>query len=205
MTPDGELLAAWQAGDRQAGGELIDRYFEAVRRFFQNKVADGIEDLIQQTFLACVQRRDSIRDPAAFKGYLFAAARSKLYDHLRVRLRSPALDFEVSSVMDAGVSPSGVLAAREDERVLLAALRHLPVDLQIALELYYMQRVRGRDLEIALGVPPGTVRSRLRRGLEILRKRVEELSTSPEVLQETSTNLDRWAERLRAESLNETD
>jgi RNA polymerase sigma factor (sigma-70 family) len=176
-----------------------------VRRFFQNKVADGIEDLIQQTFLACVQRRDSIRDPAAFKGYLFAAARSKLYDHLRVRLRSPALDFEVSSVMDAGVSPSGVLAAREDERVLLAALRHLPVDLQIALELYYMQRVRGRDLEIALGVPPGTVRSRLRRGLEILRKRVEELSTSPEVLQETSTNLDRWAERLRAESLNETD
>jgi RNA polymerase sigma factor (sigma-70 family) len=205
VTPDGELLAAWQAGDRQAGGELIDRYFEAVRRFFQNKVADGIEDLIQQTFLACVQRRDSIRDPAAFKGYLFAAARSKLYDHLRVRLRSPALDFEVSSVMDAGVSPSGVLAAREDERVLLAALRHLPVDLQIALELYYMQRVRGRDLEIALGVPPGTVRSRLRRGLEILRKRVEELSTSPEVLQETSTNLDRWAERLRAESLNETD
>lgn len=205
MTPDGELLAAWQAGDRQAGGELIDRYFEAVRRFFQNKVADGIEDLIQQTFLACVQRRDSIRDPAAFKGYLFAAARSKLYDHLRVRLRSPALDFEVSSVMDAGVSPSGVLAAREDERVLLAALRHLPVDLQIALELYYMQRVRGRDLEIALGVPPGTVRSRLRRGLEILRKRVEELSTSPEVLQETSTNLDRWAERLRAESLHETD
>lgn len=199
MTSDGELLSAWQAGDRQAGGELIDRYFESVRRFFQNKVADGIEDLIQQTFLACVQRRDSIRDPEAFRGYLFAAARSKLYDHLRVRMRSPTPDFEVSSVVDAGVSPSGVIAAREDERLLLSALRYLPVDLQVALELYYLQRVRGRELEIALGIPGGTVRSRLRRGLELLRKHVEKLSTSPEVLQETSTNLDRWAEGLHDE------
>lgn len=200
MASDGELLAAWQAGDRQAGGELIDRYFDSVRRFFQNKVTDGIEDLIQQTFMACVQRRDSIRDPEAFRGYLFAAARSKLYDHLRVRIRSPNPDFEVSSVIDAGVSPSGVIAAQEDERLLLLALRHLPVDLQIALELYYFQRVRGRELEIALGVPGGTVRSRLRRGLEILRKRVEDLSTSADVLRETSMNLDRWSERLRAEN-----
>lgn len=199
MTSDGELLAAWQAGDRAAGGELIDRYFDAVRRFFQNKVDEGIEDLIQQTFLACVQRRDSIRDPEAFRGYLFAAARSKLYDHLRRKIRSPTPDFAVSSVVDAGVSPSGAIAAREDERLLLLGLRHLPVDLQIALELYYLQRVRGRELEIALGVPPGTVRSRLRRGLELLRKRIEELATSGEILRETSTNLDRWAERLRGE------
>ncbi len=57
--------------------------------------------------------------------------------------------------------------------------------------------MRGRELEIALGVPPGTVRSRLRRGLEILRKRIDELAGSPEALRETSTNLDRWAAELR--------
>lgn len=195
---DGELLAAWQAGDREAGGVLIDRYFEPVRRFFENKVADGIEDLIQQTFLALVGRRDHIRDPDAFRGYLFAAARSKLYNYIGARMRAPGEpDFEVSSIGDAGISPSGVIAQREDERMLLAALRLLPVDLQIALELYYFERVRGKELEIALDVPPGTVRSRLRRGLEMLRRRIDELAGSPELQRETSTNLDKWAAELR--------
>jgi RNA polymerase sigma factor (sigma-70 family) len=198
VSSDAELLAAWQAGDREAGGALIDRYFEPVRRFFENKVSEGVEDLIQQTFLACVNRRDHIRDPDAFRGYLFAAARSKLYDHIGSRMRSPVeYDYGVSSITDIGISPSGVLAAREDEQLLLLALRRLPVDLQIALELYYFERVRGRELEIALDVAPGTVRSRLRRGLELLRKRIEELEGSPELIQQTSTSLDRWSEQLR--------
>jgi RNA polymerase sigma factor (sigma-70 family) len=198
VSSDAELLAAWQAGDREAGGTLIDRYFEPVRRFFENKVSDGVEDLIQQTFLACVNRRDHIRDHEAFRGYLFAAARSKLYDYIGARMRAPQdPDFGVSSITDAGISPSGVIAAKQDQQLLLQALRTLPVDLQIALELYYFERVRGRELEIALDVPPGTVRSRLRRGLEILRKRIDELSGSPELLRETSTSLDRWAEQLR--------
>jgi RNA polymerase sigma-70 factor (ECF subfamily) len=199
VASDAELLAAWQAGDRDAGGELIDRYFEPVRRFFENKVSEGIEDLIQQTFLACVRRRDHIRDPDAFRGYLFAAARSKLYDYIGARMKSrqAETDFGVSSITDAGISPSQVIAQRDDQRLLLHALRLLPVDLQIALELYYFERVRGRELEIALDVPAGTVRSRLRRGLEILRRRIDELAGSPEALRETSTNLDRWAAELR--------
>ena len=200
MTTDAELLAAWQAGDRKAGGELIDRYFEDVRRFFLNKVADVADDLIQQTFLALVQQRAQIRDGEAFRGYLFAAARSKLFDHLRVRCGKPTIDFEVDSISDAGISPSAELAAREDERLLVTALRHLPVELQVALELYYFANVRGRDLELALELPGGTVRSRLRRGLELLRKKVEELATSPELRRITVSSLARWAERLDGEA-----
>ena len=198
MASDAELLAAWQAGDREAGGELIDRYFEPVRRFFENKVGDGIEDLILQTFLACVRSRDRIRDPEAFRGYLFAAARSKLHDYIGARVKSQAVaDFGVSSINDLGISPSEMIARHDDRRLLLHALRMLPIDMQIALELYYFERVRGRELEIALEVPMGTVRSRLRRGLELLRTRIDELAGSPEALRETSANLDRWAAELR--------
>lgn len=197
MSSDADLLLAWQGGDRQAGGELFDRYFASVRRFFHNKVKDGMEDLIQQSFLAVVQHRDRIQDPAAFRGYLFAAARSKLYDHIRRHTRPEAeLDFEVSSIVDVGLSPSGVLAAKQDERLLLLALRHLPLDLQVALELYYFERVRGEELVLALGVPGGTVRSRLRRGLEILRRKLDELADSPELLAQTTSNLEDWARRL---------
>lgn len=198
VATDAELLTAWQAGDRTAGGELIDRYFEPIRRFFENKVADGIDDLIQQTFLACVRHREQIRDADAFRGYLFAAARTKLYDHLTKRMKTQDLtDFGVSSITDLGISPSEAAAASSDRRLLLQALRTLPVDLQIAIELYYFERVRGRELEIALDVAPGTVRSRLRRGLELLRKRIDEINASPEALRETSTNLERWAAELR--------
>ncbi len=202
VATDAELLTAWQAGDRRAGSELIDRFLEPVRRFFYNKVDGGIDDLVQQTFLACVQRRDQIRDPDAFRGYLFAAARNKLYDHLRGRgaIAAGPIDPAVSSILDAGVSPSGALAARDDERLLLVALRHLPIDLQVALELYYFERVRGHELEIALGVPAGTVRSRLRRGLALLKDKVEQLADTPESRRGSSANLQAWAERLDADA-----
>jgi RNA polymerase sigma factor (sigma-70 family) len=195
---DAELLEAWQAGDREAGGALIDRHVEPLRRFFANKVADGIEDLVQQTFLACVRNRDNIRE--AFRAYLFAAARSKLYDYIGARMSSPGVaDFGVSSLDALGISPSEVIARDEDRRLLLHALRKLPLDLQIALELHYFEGVRGEELEIALGVPMGTVRSRLRRGLELLRGHIKRLARSPESLRDTSTNLDRWASELREE------
>jgi RNA polymerase sigma factor (sigma-70 family) len=206
VVTDAELMGAWQAGDRAAGGILFERYFEPVRRFFHNKVADGVEDLVQQTFLACVDHRDSIREPGAFRGYLFAAARNRLYKHIRSRARSPiALDFGVSSVIDAGVSPSQVVAGRDDERVLLQALRSLPIDLQVALELYYFERVRGRELEIALDVPAGTVRSRLRRGLELVRQRVGELSSAPEVLGKIRISLDEWSDQLGEDQRTENE
>jgi RNA polymerase sigma-70 factor (ECF subfamily) len=193
---DAELLDAWREGDRAAGGVLFERYFEPVRRFFATKIADGVEDLVQQTFLACVNNRDRIRSGDAFRGYLFVAARNMLYMQIRSRARAPALDFGVTSVIDAGLSPSQALAGHDDERVLSQALRSLPVDLQIALELYYFERVRGRELEVALELPGGTVRSRLRRGLELLRGHVRELASSPEVLAKVMASVDGWSVKL---------
>jgi RNA polymerase sigma factor (sigma-70 family) len=196
MPDDAELLEAWRNGDQRAGTVLFERYFEAMRRFFVNKVDDAVEDLVQQTFLACVDRRDAIR-PGTFRGYLYAVARSKLYDHLRGRAKAAQpLDPGSSSVVDMGQSPSAALRDREEQRLVLQALRHLPLDLQIALELYYLDEVRGRDLEVALGIPAGTVRSRLRRGLEQLRAWIDQLAESPQSRQDSSATLDAWASRL---------
>lgn len=197
MSDDAELLESWRNGDRRAGATLFERHFDSVRRFFINKVSDSVEDLVQQTFMACVARRDGIPDVSNFRGYLFAVARSKLYDHLSARMRAPeALDPERDSVIDVGISPSQMLVGREDRLLLLQALRHLPVDLQVALELYYFEQVRGRELELALGVPGGTVRSRLRRGLELLRRHVDALAQSPELRRDSSVELDDWEHRL---------
>ena len=194
---DFDLLDAWRAGDRDAGNALFDRYFDAVFRFFRNKVSKGAEDLVQQTFLACVQSRDHFRKDASFRTYLFTAARSKLYNYLERRGREGAIDWGVTSCADLGVSPSGLLARGEEQRLLLHALRSLPVDLQVALELYYFEQVRGPELAEVLGVPEGTVRSRLRRGREILREQLLASSASPADVESTLSNLEDWAAAVR--------
>ena len=198
MPTDFELLESWRAGDRMAGNTLFDRYFDSLFRFFRNKVNEGADDLVQQTFLACVQSRDRFRGDASFRTYLFKAARSKLYTYLDKRRREgAAVDYGVTSCADLGVSPSGIVANSEQQRLLLAALRELPVDLQVALELFYFEQIRGPELAEVLGVPEGTVRSRLRRGREILRERLQELLSSPSMVESTMTDLDAWAASLR--------
>jgi RNA polymerase sigma-70 factor (ECF subfamily) len=161
---DLELLEAWRGGDAKAGNALFDRYFDAVFRFFRNKVADHADDLVQQTFLALVQARDRFRGDSSVRTYLFTAARSKLFNYLERRAREGAVDYGVTSCEDLGISPTGVLARDQQQQHLLHALRRLPIELQLALELFYFERVRGPELAEVLGVPEGTVRSRLRRG-----------------------------------------
>jgi RNA polymerase sigma factor (sigma-70 family) len=179
---DGELLACWRAGDREAGSELFERHFTSVFTFFRSKVEGAADDLTQQTFLRCVQARDEL--PAdKVRAYLFAIARNLLVDHLRRSARRPEpVDLEVTALADVAPSPSSAIAAREQHQLLLLALRRLPLGLQIILELAYVQRMRGQELAIALDIPLGTVRSRLRRAIEQLGALQSELATSPRAL-----------------------
>jgi len=57
---DGELLSAWQAGDAAAGEAFVDRHFDAITRFFRNKVCseDDVAELVGQTFLGCTAGKD---------------------------------------------------------------------------------------------------------------------------------------------------
>jgi RNA polymerase sigma-70 factor (ECF subfamily) len=196
---DHDLLQAWRSGDAAAGRTLVDRHFGAVYRFFSNKVTTEIDDLVQQTFLACVGARDRLREDQGFRPYLFAVARNKLYDHLRETQRDAVVDPTTVSVADLGLTPSVVAASRQEEQIVKEGLRRLPLDLQVALELYYFEGLRGPALARVLDVPEGTVRSRLRRGLAILRERVEELVRSPELRKQTASTLASWADQINAE------
>jgi RNA polymerase sigma factor (sigma-70 family) len=202
MDSDLELLERWRGGDREAGTRLFERHFKPLYRFFRNKVGDDAEDLVQQTFLACVQARDRFRGDASFRTYLFTAARSKLHDHFGKHARKRgAIDFGVTSVIDLGASLPGLLVRDEEQRRLLHALRRLPVDLQIALELHYFEGMHGPELAAVLDVPEGTVRSRLRRARELLRDALTELGASSERADTTMTDIEGWAAELRDRAL----
>lgn len=195
---DFELLNQWRAGDQQAGNELFRRHFQAVYRFFQNKLDEGIEDLVQQTFLACVEARERLREGGSFRSYLFAVARNRLYMHYGRRQRQrDTVDFDNESVHDLGKSQSNILADRADQRLLLEGLRRIPLNQQLALELYHWEGLNGRELAAVLDVPEATARSHLRRGLKSLRSTLSGIAESGELLESTLASLDDWAASMQ--------
>jgi RNA polymerase sigma factor (sigma-70 family) len=194
---DEQLFEAWRAGDAAAGAALYERYFDPLFRFLRGKVEAAVEDLLQQTFLTCVKRKDALRDGAKFRSYLFTVARHELFEHWRQRAKR-AGDVEIGelSIQDLGTSPTGIVARQAEHRLLLRALRTLPLDLQIALELHYWEDLTGPELAEVLAIPEGTVRSRLRRAQEALETAMTELAEDPESLASTRAGLDKWAASL---------
>lgn len=195
---DFELLAGWRAGDNAAGTQLFERHFSAIFGFFRSKLEHVAEDLTQETLLRCLRGIDGYRGTSSFRTYLFTIARNVLFSHLARKANRPMPDFEVASLADLDDSASARLEGRERSKLLIHALRRLPVDLQITLELYYVQRLRGAELVEVVGLPAGTVRSRIRRAIEQLRANLEALSSSPERVKTTLTDLHHWAAAVRA-------
>jgi RNA polymerase sigma factor (sigma-70 family) len=199
VADDFELLEAWRGGDKQAANALFDRYFEPLYCFFRNKVEDGCaEDLVQQTFLACLQAIGGFRGDASFRTYLFRAARSKLYDHLTARFRrGKAIDPDATSSADLGVMPSFARTTREQHTLLLHALRRLPLEHQVTVELYYFEGMHAPELAVILDLPEGTVRTRLRRALQLLRERLAELQSGQRPVESDAPELEGWAAEIR--------
>lgn len=196
MPDDAELLEAWRAGDAAAGRALFERHIGLLSRFFRNKAGDETEELIQRTFLACVESRDRLRDGAAFRTYLLRVARSKLYKHYAAVRPAVALDAMSVSIADLQPSPSVVVAQRQRDRVLLDALRRLPLELQLALELHYWEGMSTAELAELLELPQGTVKTRLMRARAQLREAVA--ATIVSGVPDEDEALDAWARSLRA-------
>ncbi len=200
---DAELLEAWRSGRSDAGEQLFRRHYDTIERFFVNKVgAERVADLVQETFVACVEARDRVADGSRFRAYLLTIAYRVFCRHLRSKYRTGAnVDLEVLSVAAVEASPSSVAARAEEQRLLLEGLRAIPVNYQVVLELHYWEQLSTNEIAEVLGVPPGTVRSRLRRGRDALSAAMASIARSPSLLESTLTRLEDWANRCGRELL----
>lgn len=198
---DLELLGAWRSGNLDAGACLFERHYPAVDRFFRNRVhGREREDLIQATFLGCLESMPRFRGESSFRTLLFAIAHFKLLKHLRVCSR----DQKYRAVRDADEPPDEgpgaleLVAADKQRRILLRCLRGLPLDTQLMLELHYWEAVPVKDVASIIGIPVNTVKARMHRGrIQLLRMLKDaEDATLAETLGSLSS-LERWAERMR--------
>lgn len=198
MDTDAELLDAWRAGDRTAGRTLFERYIGVVSLFFRNKIDDEREELVQRTFLACVESRDQIRSGSTFRAYVLRVARNKLYDHLAARARAQRIDPMTTSVLAVGASPSAVVAQAQRDALLLRALKELPVAMQVALELHYWEGSSMNEIAEVLDVALPTAKSRVLRAREQLRDNLCRLLAGGVEVSRLDADLDGWARELRA-------
>ncbi len=196
---DDALLDRWRAGDTRAGEILLRRYYDSVQRFFLNKCTIAeVADLVQETFTACVEARDRVQRKGRFRSYLFAVAHNVFCGHLRKRYRAGTeVDIDETSVQAITKSPSSVLAQRREQRLLLEALRAIPLKYQVTLELHYWEQLTTSDIAEILAIPAGTVRTRLGRARDVLEAAMSRLAHSPDELNSTLTNLEQWAEQCR--------
>jgi RNA polymerase sigma-70 factor (ECF subfamily) len=96
------------------------------------------------------------------------------------------------------------LVGREEQRLLVAGLRRLPIELQIAIELYYWEQWPIEEIGEATKVPPGTVKSRLFRARALLGRAIEAADDRAELVRSTLTGLDDWVAKVREQLFEES-
>ena len=195
---DAELLRRWRAGDNRAGAEIYDRHAPALARFFQNKLPDQCEEMMQQTFLALVESRDRINEGVTLRAFILSIARHKLIDHLRKLSGGRYEAEELGSIAALAPGASTIVAQKREQRLLLEGLRRIPIEHQTALELYYWEGLNANEIAAVFGISHSAMRSRLAKARSLLEQAMAELSTTPELLSSTISGLDDWAAQIRA-------
>jgi RNA polymerase sigma-70 factor (ECF subfamily) len=145
-------------GERDAFERLYDRYAAMVHGILLARVPRiDVEDLVQEVFLTVYRRLTTLRDPAAFPGWIAMIARNRATDHLRRVLRTE----ELPEDLPAG-NPSDPSDA--EPKAILAVIRSLPEAYRETLVLRLVEGMTGPEIAARTGLTPGSVRVNLHRG-----------------------------------------
>jgi RNA polymerase sigma-70 factor (ECF subfamily) len=159
---DPTLIRAAAAGDLDAFEQIVRLHQQHVWRFLRRLLDDeaAAEDVAQETFLRAFRRLPTFTFQARFSTWLLQVARNAGIDELRARRRrehlADALRPAAAATAAGGAAQAGQARAEID-----AALASLPVDLRETLLLVEVLGLRYADTATVLGVPLGTVKSRI--------------------------------------------
>jgi RNA polymerase sigma-70 factor (ECF subfamily) len=159
-------------GDVAAFGEIVERWqgplVALAYRFCHDR--DRAQDLAQEAFIRAFRALAQWRREAAFSTWLFALATNVYRADLR-RIPAPLVPIDDVDPVD----PTNVAAEHEDAEsraALRRALHSLPRRYREALTLFYFHDMDVARAALSLGVPEGTVKARLSRGRDLLRKKL---------------------------------
>lgn len=178
-----ELVKRMKQGDEAAFNRLYELYVKklyGMAFLISGNRADS-EDIVQETFVKCFLNRASIREEAAFESWLYQILVRTAWRYLKKK--KPAFSYEeLTDVSDGAYSgewarkdteasePLEEVLRREEMREILQAMAKLDLKQRTVLTLYYVNELPVREIARVTGVLEGTVKSRLHKGRENLRK-----------------------------------
>lgn len=149
---------------------LVNRYYQSLYRFALSltRAEDQAADLTQQTFFILQNKGHQLRDPAKAKTWLFTTLHREHLNASRRQSRFPQVDLEeVESELPSAPALSDTCL---DGQTVLQALAQVEEPYQAVVALFYLEDYPYKDIADILGIPIGTVKSRLARGLAQLQK-----------------------------------
>lgn len=181
---EARLVALAREGHRGAFAELVELYkikiFHLAYRMLGNR--QEAEDVVQDTFLRMYEHLASYDRSRKFSTWLYRIATNLCIDRLRRRRAVYSLDADLSegdgmdgySVLRAdGPGPEESLMLTERQRIVIEAIASLPDKYKTAVALRYFQDLSMQEISDILQIPVATVKTRIHRGREYLRRKLE--------------------------------
>ena len=177
VVSDEKLIAESRTGNQGAFNSLVGRYEKELYGYLRRYVGDATlaEDVFQNTFLKVYEKLDQYEQGRPFRPWLYTIATHQAVDTLRRQNRrkavsldrhgSSGLESDQSSLADLLVardeSPQDAMSREEQKQALRQAVEELPELYRQVMLLAYYQEMKYKDIAEVLGVPLGTVKSRL--------------------------------------------
>lgn len=169
---DVELMLRASRDDLDAFGRLVEKHRGTLVNFFARcGVENDVEDLAQLAFLKLYRVRRDYRPTAKFTTFLHLLARQVLLDRVRSATRRAALHERAGREMETTVQAPAMRGEKDDARL---ALSRLSPGLRQAVVLVVMQGLEYHEAAEVLGVPTGTVKSRVHSALVQMRAALSE-------------------------------
>ena len=170
-TTDAALVACATRGDHSAFETLVRRYQDRVLNLARRIVSDpdAAQDVAQEAFIKAYRQLHRFRGEARFSTGLYRITVNEARAYLRAQRRRRAR-WEKQAALEL-TDPA---AAPEEPGPLVALLQELPEKQRVALALFYLQGLSVAEIAQAAGAPTGTVKARLSRGREWLRRLAHE-------------------------------
>jgi RNA polymerase sigma factor (sigma-70 family) len=168
------LVLRCQRGEDQAYAELV-RYWERRLYYFIRRLVpreDDAGDVLQKTWMHVLRHIHRLNDPGAFRVWLFRIARSTAVSHFRREMAHRA-GSEAETGAEAVSDDEGPIRV-ENVEYIHHGLNRLPLPFREVLTLHFLEDMSIEDIGAVLGIPQGTVKSRLYYAKRALRGLLEE-------------------------------